>query len=202
MGGTTSLESVSVDSESTVEAETTSSALPEASCSYDLADVLILLANLHSSDIKIPLHIMVEILNYADVLPPIQASKNVEFISRDRSNVAYLSVALPRSIYIQPDKILVSVSSKDQGWSSYPNERGQRTSHTWGELMVSTHPTDRFQLFRNLHAGSQYELHVNCISLQDDNCGDACSALKDALVGACYTPTGTFYLYWCTPMKL
>ena len=55
-----------------------------------------------------------------------------------------------------PTTITITIESKDQGWSSYPHEHGQRTSCTWGELSLNKLPTWYF-LYRNIHAGKTLE---------------------------------------------
>lgn len=131
----------------------------------DLADLLILLININESNLRIPLMLAVEILNYAGSLPPIVYQNNAQFRSGNNCDFKYLSVRIPQSRYISPMSLHVIADSKDQGWSSYPNEKGTRTSHTWGELRLSTQPFSRYLVFRNIHAGSTYELHDVSISL-------------------------------------
>jgi len=59
-----------------------------------------------------------------------------------------------------PTTITISIDSKDQGWSSYPEEHGQRTSHTWGELSLNNNVSTRYFLYRNIHAGRNFEKQV------------------------------------------
>jgi len=122
-----------------------------------LADVLILLANFNSSKVPIPLQLVVEILNYAGTLSPLVARREVQFTSGSDCNTTYLEVTLPNAKYVQPTGIQLTVNSKDQGWSSYPNQRGTRTSNTWGEICLSSDPNDRITVFRNIHAGREFE---------------------------------------------
>ena len=123
-----------------------------------LADVLILLANFNSSKVPIPLQLVVEILNYAGTLSPLTARREVRFTSGSDCDTTYLEMVLPSAKYVQPTGIQLTVSSKDQGWSSYPNQRGTRSSHTWGEISLSSAPDDRITVFRNIHAGQHFEL--------------------------------------------
>jgi hypothetical protein len=145
-----------------------------------LADVLILMANVHYSRMSIPLVLMADILNYSGILSPIKRTRKEAFRSQNNCNTIYLSVPLPRSLYIEPMHVRIIVVSKDQGWSSYPQERGKRSSHTWGELMVSTDLSTRYPLFRNIHAGAVFERHEVDIPLNDGVPGEY-AALADAI---------------------
>jgi hypothetical protein len=149
-----------------------------------LADVLILLANFHSSNIKIPLFLIVDILNYAGVVPPVVAHTDDSFRSGNECNEAYLGVELPRSKYVTPSFLRVTAVSRDQGWSSFPGERGKRTSHTWGELMLSSDASVRYPFFRNLHAGTKLEHHERKASLLEGSTREKYQELRDAIVAA------------------
>ncbi|KAF9785784.1 hypothetical protein BJ322DRAFT_1005403 [Thelephora terrestris] len=59
-------------------------------------------------------------------------------------------------------RLVVTTHSKDQGWSSYPENRGTRdNSWTWFELTLDDGETDdeivRVEVMRNIHAGSVLE---------------------------------------------
>lgn len=123
----------------------------------DLADILLLLMNINESKIQIPLMLVVDILNYAGALPSVEATNATPFRSGGNCDLCYLAMPLPRSPYITPISMHIVVESKDQGWSSYPQEKGTRTSHTWGELGLSCAPTVRYPVFRNIHAGASFE---------------------------------------------
>lgn len=74
-----------------------------------------------------------------------------------------------------PVSVTVTITTRDQGWSSYPSERGTRSSHTWGDLRVVTLPPPTKEpvsmtrsglpwiinatepLYRNIHAGDAWE---------------------------------------------
>jgi hypothetical protein len=147
----------------------------------DLADVLILLANFNSSRVPIPVHFVAEILNYAGILPQLAASRSNRFTSPNNCNMSYLRLNLPRSAYIQPTCIYIYVNSKDQGWSSYPEERGKRSSHTWGELQLLNNPAQRFEVFRNIHAGKDFEYHAVAIPLINDQAPDKYKELVEGI---------------------
>jgi hypothetical protein len=64
--------------------------------------------------------------------------------------------------YFVPNCIVVIATAKDQGWSSYPELQGTRIgSYTWGELSVETSSSNgsRYECYRNIHAGSNWEDH-------------------------------------------
>jgi len=134
----------------------------------DLADVLILLANFNSSNIPIPLLLVVEIMNYAGILSPLLVEREDSFISGNNCDAMYLALKLPRNHYVKPISLQLVVSSKDQGWSSYPSQHGTRSSNTWGELCLSSDPTQRVTAFRNIHAGKKFETQVVDIPLSKD----------------------------------
>jgi hypothetical protein len=59
-------------------------------------------------------------------------------------------------------RLVVTTHSKDQGWSSYPENRGTRdNSWTWFELTLDDGETGdeivRVEIMRNIHAGSAFE---------------------------------------------
>jgi hypothetical protein len=71
-----------------------------------------------------------------------------------------------------PVKVCVTCESHDQGWSSYPHDKGKRNSHTWGEVQASikriANPSKtrqgiaelpRYRVYRNLHAVPKCERH-------------------------------------------
>lgn len=148
-----------------------------------LADVLILLANIYNSDIKIPIFLIVDILNYADVLPPVVAERLDNFRSGNNCDITYLNVKLPRSRHVRPSVLRLEARSRDQGWSSYPQDQGTRTSFTWAEISLSNNPTERFGFFRNIHAGKEMERHHQDIPLLGD-LPEPYPALRDAIVRA------------------
>ena len=149
---------------------------------YDLADVLVLLANINNSSIKIPLFLMVDIFNYAGIMPTVKKINETVVHSGNNCDSVYINLILPKSKYIQPIAIHAVVESKDQGWSSYPNEEGKRTSHTWGELTTSTQRNKRIPLFRNRHAGKEFEVHDVLIPLQGRELSENATMLKSMLL--------------------
>lgn len=134
------------------------------------SDVLILLANFHKSSIRIPLNILVDIFGIAGFIPTISKLVTTSFISEQNANTLYLSVPLQPMVYFEPKLIKYIVNSKDQGWSSYPNQKGSRTSNTWGEAAISTLPELRNKIFVNIHAGQVFEKHTTIYSRDDSFC--------------------------------
>ena len=67
-------------------------------------------------------------------------------------------------------KVIVTVVSKDQGWSNYPDDYGTyRNSSTWFELSVGSPSKDpgekwRGVVVRNLHAHGDFKKHTIEIS--------------------------------------
>ena len=67
-------------------------------------------------------------------------------------------------------KVVVTIVSKDQGWSSYPSDHGTyRGSWTWFELSVGPPSADsgekwRGEVVRNLHAHGEFKEHTIKIS--------------------------------------
>ncbi len=130
--------------------------------SPSLSDVLTLVRNVNTSpDLRLPGILILEILNWADFSPSFgsvsRSSSGVP--QRNDQNVLYLSVQIEQHKYFSLDSIVFTVDSKDQGWSSYPENRGTRdNSHTFGEASVSTSPATRYRVYTNLHAGSSFEM--------------------------------------------
>eukprot|EP00598_Pedospumella_elongata_P013563 CAMPEP_0184991004 /NCGR_PEP_ID=MMETSP1098-20130426/34847_1 /TAXON_ID=89044 /ORGANISM="Spumella elongata, Strain CCAP 955/1" /LENGTH=228 /DNA_ID=CAMNT_0027516325 /DNA_START=17 /DNA_END=703 /DNA_ORIENTATION=+ len=154
--------------ESALNDENTVASQNVLSTEADLADVLILLANFNSSKIPIPLPLVVEIMNYAGILSPLLVENEDSSTSGNNCDLVHLSLRLPRDRYVKPISIQLIVSSKDQGWSSYPSQHGTRSSHTWGELCLSSDSTQRVTAFRNIHAGRKFEPQVIDIPLSKD----------------------------------
>ena len=69
-------------------------------------------------------------------------------------------------------KVVITVVSKDQGWSMYPNDHGTyRNSWTWFELSVGAPSKDsgekwRGEVVRNLHAHDDFKKHT--VEIKDE----------------------------------
>ena len=81
---------------------------------------------------------------------------------RDDSRIAYLvSRPIPEGKTLK--KVVITVVSKDQGWSSYMQDHGTyRNSWTWFELSVGpSGGSEKWcgEVVRNLHAGDDFKEH-------------------------------------------
>ena len=79
------------------------------------------------------------------------------------SREPYLSIEVPAECH-QVKLIVMECESHDQGWSSYPNDKGtRRNSWTWGDLSVlSSEAVEEFKqdrVYTNLHATDSWEMH-------------------------------------------
>lgn len=99
----------------------------------------------------------------------------LEFIEQREGNVqisngsvAYLT-SKPIPIGKRLKKVVITVVSKDQGWSSYEEDHGTyRNSWTWFELSVGQPPDKgigvgerwRGEVVRNLHAHDEFKEHT------------------------------------------
>jgi hypothetical protein len=93
-----------------------------------------------------------------------------EIVQVSNSSVPYLtSEPIPNGKRLK--KVVITVVSKDQGWSGYQDDHGTyRNSHTWFELSVGQ-PSDkgfverwRGKVVKNLHAHDEFKQHVIEIS--------------------------------------
>ncbi|CAG8661166.1 30563_t:CDS:2, partial [Racocetra persica] len=107
-------------------------------------------------------------------------------------NIVYLTGSLPTSststeaVIPKCEKIEITCESHDQGWSSYPQDRGAyNNSWTWGEIsivipelnndvqgqsinykVVEKEPKTRYLVYTNKHADDNWQTH-NCEFLSD-----------------------------------
>jgi hypothetical protein len=111
----------------------------------DSADIVMLLLQLsRDSNNSIVLGLMIEILGFADVLPKRRRMflSTIQNKHRYNENEIFCSYNICSKVKLFiPTTITITIESKDQGWSSYPHEHGQRTSCTWGELSLNKLPT-------------------------------------------------------------
>jgi len=106
----------------------------------------------------LPTPLLLMILDYANLNPTDIAICNRLSKGCNSENKTYIELELRHSRFFSPRRVLIQVNSKDQGWSSYPQDQGTRTSHTWGEISLST-GLKRYEVYRNIHAGKEWELH-------------------------------------------
>ena len=140
----------------------------------NMADAIILIRNIQNSPkCLLPAVLMLEILSLG-FCPSIISSvvKDALFQGRGNQNEVYLTLSIPWSFrrYLKFVKIEFEVVSKDQGWSSYPDEQGTRSSNTWGEVALSDYPDVRYHVYRNIHAGKQFEKQVVVFQPDHDFC--------------------------------
>ena len=138
--------------------------------SFDKIDFIILLINIQRSDLirKIPAFLISEILYFADIIPKYIQRTNVSFSSLDNCEIVYqTSHCVNHNIkYLIPYCIRLKIESKDQGWSSYPDQIGSRTSNTWGEISLSCNLCEKYEIFRNIHAGTCFETQETIFNIE------------------------------------
>lgn len=126
----------------------------------DFADIVILFANILRTSRALPAEVLIMALkDFANFQPRLSFSLSREVSYGNNADRVHLAVVLGRHAGFYLSRIEVTVVSKDQGWSSYPNEQGMRNSNTWGELCLASRPTTRHHLYTNIHAGKSYETH-------------------------------------------
>ena len=88
-----------------------------------------------------------------------------ELVRLSENSVSYLtSKPIPSGKKLK--KVVITVVSKDQGWSNYPDDHGTyRGSWTWFELSVGSPLKDsgekwRGEVARNLHAHGDFKKHT------------------------------------------
>lgn len=140
----------------------------------DFIEILKLISNFSKgSKLSIPFDIILEIFDWVDYWPSTIARNSIRNFGCDNQSEVYLSldilpilrVEVNKSILLPfvPYKVHVSLSSKDQGWSSYPREYGKRSSHTWGDLTFNEKGSGqilngkKYFVYRNIHAGRNWE---------------------------------------------
>ena len=133
---------------------------------YDSGDVAMLILQLSrdsSNIITLETALIIDIFRFANIAPKRQrmyTSSSLRYKTTYNENALYCSYNIcSKTNIFMPTTITITIDSKDQGWSSYPDEHGQRTSHTWGELSLNNMDTRHF-LYRNIHAGRNFEKQV------------------------------------------
>lgn len=134
---------------------------------YDPVDYLGLLINLHRSKFTLPMDLILDIFQFANIVPRIRSERSALSSYSDNCDAVYMSsktILILR--HFVPTSIYFEVESRDQGWSSYPEDQGKRNSCTWIEASLSeTVATSipRCLLFTNIHAGQDFEFQqVRC----------------------------------------
>lgn len=113
---------------------------------------------------RLPLELIEYILELSELnMVAISVSNSNKYVSPDNADHIYLALPVYMVKSFAPTAVNLIVESKDQGWSSYPHDKGKRNSWTWGELVVeegSYSPTSlaaSVEAFRNIHAGKKFE---------------------------------------------
>lgn len=138
----------------------------------NMCDVVILSRNIRNSPQSVlPTVLLLEILSYG-YCPLIVKSvvKDAVFRGGGNQNQIYLALTLSPSYQRQLTFIEFEIESKDQGWSSYPADQGSRTSNTWGEVSLSCSPDERHHVYRNIHAGKNFESQTVVFDADHDLC--------------------------------
>eukprot|EP01039_Chlorochromonas_danica_P007512 gene7512-8309_t len=134
-------------------------------CRVRFSDFIILMANFASSGSRLPLDILFMIFQeYVAFWPTMVLRDNRSHRFGNNADTVFQNLSLSYMNGFVPTKIELDVVSKDQGWSSYPDEHGLRNSNTWGELTLSSSPEKRYRIYTNIHAGSTYENHYYCFA--------------------------------------
>lgn len=129
------------------------------------SDLIILITNFNSSGSRLPLDILFMIFQeYAALWPNAVKRDSIPKRFPSDADTIFQSWTLSYMNGFVPTRIELEVVSKDQGWSSYPDEHGLRNSNTWGELVLSSSPEKRYRIYTNIHAGTVYENHYYCFA--------------------------------------
>lgn len=95
------------------------------------------------------------------------ASTQREYHGRSFDNSCYFQVDLVQRPEFLARQLVVVTSSRDQGWSSYPQDQGTRNgSWTWVELGTNEND-ERIRLVTNIHAGREWERTESVFSQGD-----------------------------------
>jgi hypothetical protein len=138
----------------------------------------------------LPPEIILQMLDFAGYIPQTTITNQQNIAGSNNQNQLYLSQCMKKMRYFSPCRIEIIVESKDQGWSSYPNTQGIRNSHTWGEITLSN-SNERYEVYRNIHAGKEYEIQAKIY----DKTSDLLISLKSNLD----TPIGDGMLDYSQP---
>lgn len=115
---------------------------------------------LRHGPVKIPA-IIAMVLEYADYSPILEISRSERHFGRSDEDECYIEGPMCSLPYFRPHSITFHVTSKDQGWSSYPEYVNTRqASWTWFEASFSCEESVRYELFRNIHASKQWNTEV------------------------------------------
>ncbi len=106
------------------------------------------------------------------VTPALSARRDVQ-LTRAEGKYLYMALTVPRAPanrHYRTERLVVVAEAHDQGWSSYPEDRGTcRNSWTWGEVQVvrvgeggaavPVREGDPGRAYTNLHADVKWQVH-------------------------------------------
>lgn len=127
----------------------------------DYADVIILTLNFYrTSKVYLPLELIISILtDFSGYVPITEKFVNRYVQAGNNADYKYLEMNIPIYRFCRPFQVNVWANSHDQGWSS--NDRSlhktRKGSYTWGEVALSSSVKTRYEVYRNLHACSDFE---------------------------------------------
>lgn len=146
---------------------------------------------------RLPSELVLEVLGYAQYWVPSHVSISKEVVYREddcRDRPLYLISDPIQGERARVGEIRVEISSHDQGWSSYPEDRGTlRNSWTWFDLGIERSPDrekipDCRKIATNLHATSKTNRHRIVFRTDEDlpgmsllRSGDCISIIPRAL---------------------
>jgi hypothetical protein len=132
---------------------------------HDVCETIFLLRQ------KIVPDLIPEVLDLAEywiVTSAARASRRAEF-TQSNAGRAYVIASLPDYLPVgSVRKIAFSTVSRDQGWSSFPEQHGTyENSNTWFEVVVyepdpyelARVVTPRMRIITNVHAGKEWKKH-------------------------------------------
>ena len=138
------------------------------------------------------------------------ATTQRQYHGRDNDSTCYFRVAVqtPLSpLLFVPRKLVIVTHSRDQGWSSYPDDQGtRRGSWTWVNLQLQQQQQrggNHEQLYctrlvTNIHAGEDWERTERVFSQGDTTLDVLASALEDN-DGSGSAVTINLYTHSCYP---
>mmetsp|Transcript_33400 Transcript_33400/g.34032 ORF Transcript_33400/g.34032 Transcript_33400/m.34032 type:complete len:346 (+) Transcript_33400:105-1142(+) len=124
----------------------------------DNVDVILVFFGLYSLN-RLPSQLIGIVLEWAGYSASLRKTCSDHTSGSNNENRTHMTYNMKYIPYFTPIRFSINVESKDQGWSSYPEQHGTRTSNAWCELGLSF-TNQRFPVCRNIHAGRDWELQV------------------------------------------
>ena len=182
--GNRSTSSASVSSEDSLEVDDELGEFTMSPQNRQFADLILLMKSLVRSEsdvchlrrvLDIAPQVLFDIFKYAAILDCcISKKSNAEILGKsDNQNHEYLGLTVVPKKYFEVCSVVFNFTSRDQGWSSFPEQRGTRDGYSWleaafsidekgdnSELANTYNPilfSHRATIQRNIHAGKVYE---------------------------------------------